>query len=193
MDYSSVIKNNIESSASLKQSLLDDDALIHTVSDVSQIIIKAFKRGNKVLFCGNGGSAADAQHLASELTGRYLIDRDPLFAVALHTNSSFVTAVSNDFSFDEIYSRKLKAIGKEGDILIALSTSGNSSNIINALNQAKKMGVHTVGLSGKTGGEMSTLCEQLIAIPSMETPRIQECHILIGHTICEIVERELFG
>ena len=141
---------------------------------------------------GNGGSAADAQHLAAELSGKYYYDRPPLNAEALHVNTSYITAVANDYSYDKIYSRLVKGIGKKGDILIGLSTSGNSNNIINALKQAQELGIITIGFTGIGGGEMIKYCNECIEIPSNDTPRIQECHMLIGHSLCEIVEQSIF-
>jgi D-sedoheptulose 7-phosphate isomerase len=155
-------------------------------------IINVFKNDKKILLCGNGGSAADAQHLAAELSGRFYIDRPPLFAEALHVNTSYLTAVANDYSFDEVYARLVKAKGRPSDILIGISTSGNSSNIIKAIYAAKEVGMISVGFTGKTGGKMVGLCDYLINIPSQDAARIQEAHILIGHIICEIVERKLF-
>ncbi|MDP4268014.1 MAG: SIS domain-containing protein, partial [Bacteroidota bacterium] len=146
----------------------------------------------KLLFCGNGGSAADAQHLAAEFSGRFGFDRDPLFAEALHVNSSYMTAVANDYSFDIVYSRLIKAFGKKDDMLFGISTSGNSTNIINAIKEANSIGMITVGFTGKDGGKMNDICKYLIRIPSNITPRIQENHIMIGHIICELVENEIF-
>ena len=144
------------------------------------------------MLCGNGGSAADAQHIAAELSGRFYLDRPPLDAEALHVNSSYLTAVANDYSFDVIYSRMLEAKGKKGDALIAISTSGNSKNIIQAVKKAKELGVITIGFTGEHGGELKNLCDYCIQVPSNDTPRIQECHILFGHILCEIIEGELF-
>ncbi|MCK5464889.1 MAG: D-sedoheptulose 7-phosphate isomerase, partial [Bacteroidales bacterium] len=155
-------------------------------------IIDRYKNAGKVLFCGNGGSAADAQHMAAELSGRYYYDRPPLFAEALHVNTSFLTAVANDYSFEEVYARLVKAMGNKGDILIGLSTSGNSKNVINAMNQARILGMVTAGFTGIGGGEMKDYCDILLDVPSNDTPRIQECHISIGHSICELVERGIF-
>ena len=154
--------------------------------------MSSYKAGGKVLWCGNGGSAADAQHLAAELSGRFYYDRAPLFSEALHVNTSYITAVANDYSYDIIYSRLVEAMGKKGDVLIGLSTSGNSANVIKALEKARQMGIVTVGLTGQTGGKMKDLCDHLINIPSTDTPRIQECHMLLGHTICEMVEMQVF-
>ena len=193
MDKQDLIKKNINDSLKVKQNLIQNDKLINQVVDVANQIIKAFKGGKKLLFCGNGGSAADAQHLAAEFSGRYYLNRAPLHAEALHTDTSFMTAVANDFSFDEVYSRLIEGIGKQGDILIGMSTSGNSKNVTKALDQAKKQGLTTIGFTGEKGGEMNTHCDVLINIPSNDTPRIQECHLMIGHAICELVEKELFS
>jgi D-sedoheptulose 7-phosphate isomerase len=152
----------------------------------------SYKNGGKVLWCGNGGSAADSQHLAAELSGRFYYDRPPLFSEALHVNTSYITAVANDYSYDIIYSRLVEAMGKKGDILFGLSTSGNSGNVIKAFEKANEMGIITIGFTGETGGKMKDLCKYLINIPSKDTPRIQECHMLLGHTICEMVEMNLF-
>lgn len=156
------------------------------------MITTAFRNGNKVLFCGNGGSAADAQHLAAEFSGRFYTDRDPLPSEALHCNSSYMTAVANDYGYDVVYSRMIKGMGKPGDVLVGLSTSGNSVNIINAMVEAKKIGMINVVFSGEGGGKLRTMCDYLINVPSNDTPRIQESHIMVGHIICELVESELF-
>jgi D-sedoheptulose 7-phosphate isomerase len=145
-----------------------------------------------VLWAGNGGSAADAQHLAAELSGRFYYDRPPLFSEALHVNTSYTTAVANDYSYDEIYARLTRAMGRKGDVLIGMSTSGNSGNVVKALEVANQLGLITVGFTGETGGKMAGLCKHLVNIPSKDTPRIQECHMVIGHTICELVEINLF-
>jgi D-sedoheptulose 7-phosphate isomerase len=172
---------------------LKDKEILKTIEKVSKEIINAFKNQKKVLLCGNGGSAADAQHIAAELSGKFYLDREPLFAEALHCNTSFLTAVANDYSFEDVFARAVKAMGKKGDILIGISTSGNSENVIRAIKVANKMGMITVGLTGKTGGKMKGICHYLIRVPSTDTPRIQEAHILIGHIICEIVEKEIFS
>ena len=186
------IKSKIQTSVNLKTSLLGNSEILNSVNSVINDIVASYKNGGKVLWCGNGGSAADAQHLAAELSGRFYYDRPPLFSEALHVNTSYITAVANDYSYDIIYSRLVEAMGKKGDILIGLSTSGNSGNVIKALEQAKKIGMITVGFTGQTGGKMKDLCDYLINIPSTDTPRIQECHMLFGHTICEMVEMNLF-
>jgi len=187
------IRNIVKASVAVKQELLNDDKLIETVETVSNLMVKAFQDGNKVLFCGNGGSAADAQHLAAELSGRFYIDRDALPSEALHVNTSYLTAVANDYSYDLIYSRLVKGIGKMGDVLVGISTSGNSKNILNAFEQAKKLGMITVALTGATGGKMKEGADYLINVPSTDTPRIQESHILVGHIICQLVEEKYFS
>lgn len=192
MDKSTIVVNNLTESIKLKQRLLSDKRIIDSIITLSDLIIDSYKNAGKVLFCGNGGSAADAQHLAAELSGRYYYDRPPLFAEALHVNTSFLTAVANDYSFEEVYERLVKAMGNKGDILIGLSTSGNSKNVINAMNQARILGMVTAGFTGIGGGEMKDYCDILFDVPSNDTPRIQECHISIGHSICELVERGIF-
>lgn len=193
MNKRDLIKKNIKDSLKIKKELLKNETLIKQIVEIADLIIKAFKTEKKLLFCGNGGSAADAQHLAAEFSGRYYLNRAPLHAEALHTDTSFMTAVANDFSFDEVYSRLIKGIGKDGDILIGMSTSGNSKNVTKALEQAKKQGLITIGFTGKKGGEMNNHCDLIINIPSNDTPRIQECHLMLGHAICELVEKELFS
>jgi len=186
------IKNIIRNSIQIKLQLIDNEIFINKIQQVSEVVTTALNNGGKVLFCGNGGSAADAQHLAAELSGRFYLDREPLFAEALHVNSSFLTAVANDYGFDEIYARMVAAKGREGDVLFGISTSGNSPNIIQALKQAQTQKMTTIAMTGKTGGVAKDHCDFLLNIPSTDTPRIQECHILIGHIICEIVEREVY-
>jgi D-sedoheptulose 7-phosphate isomerase len=186
------IREIISSSIETKQSLLNDEKLLQTICDVVNEVVNAFRRGNHVYFCGNGGSAADAQHLAAEFSGRFYADRKALPAEALHCNTSYLTAVANDYSFDVIYSRMIDGIGKEGDVLLGLSTSGNSVNIINAFETAKSKKMITVGLTGASGGKMKNSSDHLINIPSTDTPRIQECHIMVGHVICQLVEEKLF-
>lgn len=186
------IKSWITESAGVKQTMLADDQLLSRLEQVSNLFIKCFQKSGKVLFCGNGGSAADAQHIAAELSGRYKLDRKPLFSEALHVNSSFMTAVANDYAYDEVYARMVEAAGRTGDILVAISTSGNSSNVIKAIQRAKGAGMTVVGMTGSTGGEMKDLCDVLLNVPSNNTPRIQEAHILMGHIICELTEKGLF-
>ena len=186
------IKQIIQASIDVKKLVLEDDKLMQTVGDCVNIIVSAFKNGNKVLFCGNGGSAADAQHLAAEFSGRFYTDRDALPSEALHCNSSYMTAVANDYSYDVIYSRLIKGIGNKGDVLVGLSTSGNSKNIINAFEVAKEKGMITIAFTGSTGGKLKEYSDQLINVPSDDTPRIQECHITLGHIICQLVEEIYF-
>jgi D-sedoheptulose 7-phosphate isomerase len=193
VDKKVILERSLSDSIAVKSAIMQDARLIDLILKASDAMTSAFKNGGKVLFCGNGGSAADAQHLAAELSGRFYLDRDPLFAEALHVNSSYMTAVANDYSFDQVFSRLVRAQGRPGDVLVALSTSGNSKNIISAIETAAHIGMITVGLTGATGGGMRDLCSILIDVPSSDTPRIQEAHMLIGHSMCEIVERELFG
>lgn len=186
------IKESIKQSIEVKQKLLSDKKLLEAIRRTADICISSLKNDGKVLFCGNGGSAADAQHLAAELSGRFYYDREPLFAEALHVNTSYLTAVANDYSYDEIYARLVKAKGKKDDVLIGISTSGNSENIIRAFKVAKILGMTTVGMTGLTGGKMKEYSDVLINIPSEDTPRIQEAHILAGHIICELIESAIF-
>lgn len=172
--------------------MIQDGSLIHKIDLVVAACIHAFKDNRKILFCGNGGSAADAQHLAAEFSGRFYKDRPPLYSEALHVNTSYLTAVSNDYSFDEVYSRLVLAMGSAGDILFGLSTSGNSMNIIRAFEAAKSKKMLCVGMTGQSGGKLFNLSDILINVPSQDTPRIQEAHITIGHIICELVEHNLF-
>ncbi len=185
------IRQLLTESIDVKTKILNDENLINRIQETANLIIDTYLNDRKVLLCGNGGSAADAQHIAAELSGRFKLDRKPLFAEALHVNSSFLTAVSNDYSFDVVYSRLLEAFGRKGDVLIAISTSGNSKNVVNAVSKAKELGIYTVGFTGKSGGKMKDLVDILINVPSNNTPRIQEAHITIGHIICEIVELKL--
>ena len=188
----SQVKDLINNSIAVKQQLLTDEKLMTVVNDCISIITSAFTNGNKVLFCGNGGSAADAQHLAAEFSGRFYIDRPALPAEALHCNTSYLTAVANDYSYDLIYARLLQGIGNKGDVLIGLSTSGNSKNIIKAFETAKEKGMITIGFTGASGGAMKDISDHLLNVPSSDTPRIQECHMLVGHIICQLVEENLF-
>ena len=183
------IKESIEQSIEVKSKILSDDKLMQSIEDAVNIIVESLRNGGKIHFCGNGGSAADAQHLASELSGRFYLDRDPLNAEALHCNSSYMTAVSNDYGYDFVYSRMIKASAKKGDVLVGISTSGNSRNIIEAYKTCEELGVNIISLTGATGGMMKDFGGILINVPSTDTPRIQESHIMIGHIICELVER----
>lgn len=187
------IKDIVGASIAVKQQVLANENLLQIVENVTTVIIRAFRQGNKVLFCGNGGSAADAQHLAAEFSGRFYIDRDALPAEALHVNTSYLTAVANDYSYDVIYSRLIKGLGNKGDVLVGLSTSGNSKNIVLAFEQAKANGMITVGFTGANGGKMKGTSDYLLNIPSTDTPRIQEAHILLGHIICQLVEEKYFN
>jgi len=170
-----------------------NDTNIHTkIEKIIDLSIKAFRNDKKMLFCGNGGSASDAQHIAAELSGKFYVDRPPLNAEALHVNSSFITAVANDYGYDEIYSRMVQASGRAGDILVGISTSGNSINVIKAIKKAKEIGIITIGLTGKKTGDMDSICDVIIKAPTNDTPRVQEMHILIGHIICQLIEEKMF-
>jgi D-sedoheptulose 7-phosphate isomerase len=186
------IKNIIAASIETKQKLLSDEKILATIEKVVETLTVAFKNGNRVYFCGNGGSAADAQHLAAEFSGRFYTNRKALPAEALHCNTSYLTAVANDYGFDVVYSRLIDGIGEAGDILVGLSTSGNSENIIKAFEVAKKKEMITIAFTGETGGKMKGISDHLINIPSADTPRIQESHITIGHIICQLVEEKYF-
>lgn len=186
------VRAAIEASVAAKQRLLDDDALLARTAEAADVIVEALRDGNKVLFCGNGGSAADAQHLSAELSGRYAFDRPPLYAEALHVNTSYLTAVANDYSYDVIFSRMVAGCGRAGDVLVGLSTSGNSKNVIAAAEEAQRLGMKVIGFTGEGGGKLGAVVDVLLDVPSGETPRIQECHILLGHTICGLVEGAMF-
>ncbi|MBK8042486.1 MAG: D-sedoheptulose 7-phosphate isomerase [Haliscomenobacter sp.] len=187
------IETIISDSIAVKQRLLEDEALVGRLQEVAEACIACFKADGKLLFCGNGGSAADAQHLSAELSGRFYKDRAPLFAEALHVNTSFLTAVANDYSYDEVYARMVRAAGRPGDVLFAISTSGNSGNILRAVEAAKAQGMLVVGMTGESGGKMREACDYLLNVPSAITPRIQESHILMGHILCELIEEGVFG
>ena len=186
------IKKIIKASIDTKQSVLQNEGLLKAIAASVDVIVNAFRNGNRVYFCGNGGSAADAQHLAAEFSGRFYTNRKALPAEALHCNTSYLTAVANDYGFDEIYSRLIDGIGEAGDVLVGLSTSGASANIIKAFETAKKKEMITIGFTGKSGGNMKPLCDHLVNIPSTDTPRIQESHIMVGHIICQLVEEKYF-
>jgi D-sedoheptulose 7-phosphate isomerase len=187
------IRDIVAGSIAVKSMLAADEQWYTTMEAVVDQVVKAFKGGHRVYFCGNGGSAADAQHLAAEFSGRFYKDRPALPAEALHANTSYLTAVANDYGYDHVYSRLIGGIGQKGDILFGLSTSGNSPNIIEACTTAKEKGLITVGLTGEGGGKMKDQVDYLIAVPSRDTPRIQESHIMIGHIICQLVEEKYFG
>ena len=186
------IKNIIKESIVVKNNVLTNDKLLQTINDIVDVLVAALKRGNRIYFCGNGGSAADAQHLAAELSGRFYKDRHALRAEALHCNASYSTAISNDYSFDIVYSRLIEGIADAGDVLVGLSTSGNSVNIVKAFETARTKDVVTIGFTGMSGGLLKELSNYLINIPSTDTPRIQESHILIGHVICQLTEEYYF-
>jgi D-sedoheptulose 7-phosphate isomerase len=188
-----LIKEQIKASINVKQKILHNSALIAKIEQTSSIITSAYLKGKKTLLAGNGGSAADAQHIAGEFVSRFCFDRPGIPSIALTTDSSILTAVGNDYGYDKLFERQIQALGIAGDVFIAISTSGNSPNIINALVMCKKKKIISVGLTGAKGGRMEELCDICIKVPSEETPRIQEAHILLGHIICCIVENELFG
>lgn len=187
------IREFIRASIEVKKILLEDDLLLATVGNVVDVITASLKREGRIYFCGNGGSAADAQHLAAEFSGRFYKDRLALPAEALHCNTSYLTAVANDYSFDVVYSRLIDGIGRKGDVLVGLSTSGNSANIVRAFESAKTIGMTTVGFTGLTGGALKAVSDYLLNMPSADTPRIQETHILVGHIICQLVEEKYFA
>lgn len=192
-DIMEQIKNIIQASINVKQAVLQNENMLQTIARIVDVIVAAFQKGSRVYFCGNGGSAADAQHLAAEFSGRFYIDRKALPAEALHCNTSYITAVANDYSYDVVYARLINGIANEGDVLIGLSTSGNSGNIVKAFEAAQSKGVITIGFTGVAGGLMKVLSDYLINVPSTDTPRIQETHILIGHIICQLVEEKYFA
>lgn len=186
------IQESIQQSIAVKQQILKDETMIRRIEDAAAMMVESLKNGGKIHFCGNGGSAADAQHLAAELSGRFYYNRPPLNAEALHCNSSYVTAVANDFGYDLIYSRLMECAAKKGDVLVGISTSGNSANILNAYKVCRQMGVKIISFTGETGGKMKDDSDILFNVPSKDTPRIQESHIMIGHIICELVESMMF-
>jgi len=186
------INKCIKSAVENYTNVLQDDMLQEQIQKIAIKSIAAFRDDKKILLCGNGGSASDAQHLAAELSGRFYADRPPLYAEALHVNSSYMTAVSNDYGYETTYARMAEAAGRKGDVLIGISTSGNSPNVVKAIVKAKEIGMLTVGFTGKDGGEMKDICDIVICVPSVNIPRIQEAHILIGHIICQLIEEEMF-
>lgn len=193
MNNQDKIQNIISDSLKAKQELLADKELITSLENSVDLIVNSFSTGGRLWLCGNGGSAADAQHIAAEFSGRFYKDRPALPAEALHVNTSYITSVGNDYSFDDIYSRMIKGVAQAGDVLIAISTSGNSKNIVNAAQAAQEKKVHCIALTGKNGGALKDCCNILLNAPSNVTPRIQECHILIGHIICELVEEKIYN
>ena len=186
------INKYIKSSVENYARVLQDDILQEKIQQIAIKSIAAFRDNKKMLLCGNGGSASDAQHIAAELSGKFYTDRPPLYAEALHVNSSYMTAVANDYGYETTYVRMVEAAGRKGDVLIGISTSGNSPNVVKAIQKAKEIGMLTVGFTGKDGGEMKDICDIMICVPSIDTPRIQEAHILIGHIICQLIEEEMF-
>jgi len=187
------IQNHIEESIKTKERILQNSILMQNIFNVTEVIIDAYKDGKKTLIAGNGGSAADAQHIAAEFVGRFHFDRPALASIALTTDTSILTAIGNDYGFDRVFARQIEANGNSGDVFIAISTSGNSANIIEALKVCKDKDIISVGLSGESGGKMAEFCDYMIKVPSNITPRIQESHILIAHIICATVEEALFG
>jgi len=183
----------IGDSISVKQKIIEDGVLVNSMREVADECIAAYRQGNRVLLAGNGGSAADAQHIAAEFVGRYAFDRPGLPAIAFTTDTSMLTAIANDYGYDQIFRRQLEANGRMGDVFIGISTSGNSANLVTALQRARELEIITVGLTGQSGGKMQSLCDYCIQVPSMTTPRIQESHIMVGHVICDLVEEALFG
>jgi D-sedoheptulose 7-phosphate isomerase len=186
------IKNIISDSIAVKQAVLNDEKLLSTVQDVAKKMVDCLRAGGRIYFCGNGGSAADAQHLAAEFSGRFYTDRKALPAEALHCNTSYLTAVANDYSYDVVYARLVEGIANQGDFVVGLSTSGNSGNIVKAFEAARAKKAITVGFTGKEGGKMRGLSDFLVNVPSNDTPRIQESHIMLGHIICQLVEEMYF-
>jgi D-sedoheptulose 7-phosphate isomerase len=191
-DFEGRVVRSIEASIAVKEQLLDSAETIATIAKVSEILVKAIDQGNKLLLFGNGGSAADAQHIAAEFVGRFAFDRPALPALALSVNTSCLTAIGNDYGFDLVFSRQIEALGRAGDVAIGISTSGNSANVLRAMPVARKMGLHTVAFAGGTGGKLRHEVDYCLCAPSTETPRIQECHILMGHVISELVEQAIF-
>ena len=183
------ISNSVEN----YQRVLNDEILQENIENIVVKSVEAFRNDKKMLFCGNGGSASDAQHIAAELSGRFYSDRPPLYAEALHVNSSYMTAVANDYGYKETYARMVEASGRKGDVLVGISTSGNSPNVVKAMLNAKEIGMLTVGFTGSKGGKMKEICDIMIQVPSDDTPRIQEVHILVGHIICQLIEEEMFS
>ena len=184
--------SKIQASIALKEALLEDAALLATLEQMVGLGVQCFRSGGKLLFCGNGGSAADAQHLAAELSGRFYKNRAPLYAEALHVNTSYLTAVANDYGYEESFAMMVRAAGRSGDVLVAMSTSGNSPNILKAAEAARSLGMQVVAFTGRSGGKLAAKADLLLAVPSEDTPRIQECHILLGHIWCEMLEELLF-
>ena len=193
MNVEQCIADQIRASISTKQAILSDEGLMRNIAAAAQMIVDAYEQGKKKLLAGNGGSAADAQHIAGEFVSKFYFDRPGIASIALTTDTSIITAIGNDYGYDKLFSRQIQAQGSAGDVFIGISTSGNSANLVEALRMCGQKGIKTIGLTGFTGGEMDSMCDLCIKVPSGETPRIQESHILIGHIICCIVEEKLFG
>lgn len=193
MKNQGLIAQIITESIAVKSKILSDEDFLKTIEAVAALAVEVYKNDGKLLFAGNGGSAADAQHLSAELSGRFYTNRRPLFAEALHVNTSYLTAVANDFGYELVYARMLEAMGRKGDMFLAFSTSGNSPNILLAIEKAKEVGMYVVGFTGNSGGKMREVCDFLFNVPSQDTPRIQESHILIGHILCQLIEKDLFA
>lgn len=193
MNVEQCIADQIRASISTKRAILSDKGLMRNIAAAAQMIVDAYEQGKKTLLAGNGGSAADAQHIAGEFVSKFYFDRPGIASIALTTDTSIITAIGNDYGYDKLFSRQIQAQGSAGDVFIGISTSGNSANLVEALRMCGQKGIKTIGLTGFTGGEMDSMCDLCIKVPSGETPRIQESHILIGHIICCIVEEKLFG
>ena len=187
------ITEAIENSIKAKEKILQNPAFLGKIEQSAQLLVASLRNGGHVYFCGNGGSAADAQHLAAELSGRFYLDRPALGADALHCNTSYLTAVANDYGYDNIFARLLQGLGKSNDVLVGLSTSGNSANIVNAFNEAQRIGMHRIAFTGENGGKLKELSDCCLNVPSNDTPRIQECHIMVGHILCDLVEQAMFA
>lgn len=187
------IANQIKKSYEIKKAILEDEQIVENILQIGELLIDIYKKGNKLLIAGNGGSAADAQHIAGELVSKFYFDRPALPAIALTTDTSIITAIGNDYGYEKLFSRQIEANGVQGDAFLGISTSGNSKNIIEGIQTAKKKGLITFGLTGESGGEMKALCDYCICVPSSETPRIQEAHILVGHILCSMIEKMMFS
>lgn len=192
-EFQDFARQQIAGSIEVKRAFQEDAALLETLERAAKAVVRAVRSGGKVLLFGNGGSAADAQHIAAEMAGRYKLERPGLAAVALTVNTSVLTAVANDYSFEHVYARQVEALGAPGDVAIGISTSGNSMSVVHGLEAARRKGLVTIAMTGASGGRLKSQAEVCLPAPSNETPRIQECHILIGHILCEYVEAELFG
>lgn len=187
------IKKIVAQNIAVQTLVLEDTVLLQNIKEVASLLTDTFQNGGKLLLCGNGGSASDAQHIAAEFSGRFLVDRAPLFAEALHVNGSALTSIANDYGYESAYARMVQAMGRKNDVLIGLSTSGNSPNVVKAMEMGQKLGLYTIAMTGQTGGALKDCSDFLLNMPTTHTPRIQESHILVGHILCELVERRVFG